>query len=62
MKSNELRRLIEQKGWWVKRQNGSSHAIYVHDEIDGIIVFPIHGSKEIPTGVEKKIRKQAGLK
>jgi mRNA interferase HicA len=60
MKSNELKRLVEKNGWKLKRQSGS-HAVYTHDTILGDIVLPLHGSKEVSTGVEKKIKKQAGL-
>ncbi|HED38257.1 MAG TPA: type II toxin-antitoxin system HicA family toxin [Ignavibacteria bacterium] len=32
-----------------------------HDNKKGIIIFPNHGSQEIGKGLEKKIRKNAGL-
>jgi len=33
-----------------------------HDKKTGIIIFPNHGSQEMGKGLEKKIRKDAGLK
>ena len=60
MKSNELKRLLESNGWCVKSQNGS-HAKYVHKDHGGFIVLPLRGAKEIGIGLEKKIKKQAGL-
>jgi mRNA interferase HicA len=58
MKSSELHKLLEQAGWKAKRQRGS-HVIYEKEGAE--IVAPSHGSKEVPTGLEKKIKKQAGL-
>ena len=59
MKSNELHRLIQNQGWRIKRQTGS-HVIY---EKDGkIYPVPSHGSKEVHTGIEKKIKREMGIK
>jgi predicted RNA binding protein YcfA (HicA-like mRNA interferase family) len=33
-----------------------------HNVKSGIIVFPNHGSQELGKGLEKKIKKDAGLK
>ena len=60
MKSNELRRLLESNGWCVKSQSGS-HAKFIHQEKEGFIILPLRGAKEIGIGLEKKIKKQAGL-
>lgn len=60
MKSSELHRLIRRNGWRVLRQQGTSHIIY---EKDGkTYSAPFHGSKEVPTGTEKAIKKEMGLK
>jgi len=45
----------------VVRQSGS-HMIMEHPTKEGTVVFPNHGSKELGKGLEKVIRKQAGLK
>lgn len=59
MKSKELHRFILSNGWRVVRQSGS-HIIY---EKDGRrYPVPLHGSKEVPTGMELKIKREMGLK
>ncbi len=59
MKSSELHRLALRNGWKKLRQSGS-HIIY---EKKGVIYpVPYHGSKEVGKGLEKKIKKEMGLK
>jgi len=60
MKASELLRLLRKAGWDPVSQKGS-HVKLVHPKRKDYIIFPNHGSKEIGTGLEKKIRKQAGL-
>jgi predicted RNA binding protein YcfA (HicA-like mRNA interferase family) len=48
-------------GWYPVKQSGS-HIKLRHDTKPGTIIFPNHGSQEIGKGLEKKIRKDAGLK
>lgn len=60
MKSSELLRLLKRDGWFVVRQSGS-HVILQHRQKSGQIVCPSHGSHEIGKGLEKKIKKDAGL-
>jgi len=60
MKSSELHKLIRRNGWRILRQSGTSHIVY---EKDGkTYVASYHGSKEVPTGTEKAIRKDMELK
>lgn len=59
MKSSEFNRLILRNGWTILRQAGS-HVIYQKDGRNYPV--PFHGSKEVGTGLEKKIRKEMGLK
>jgi mRNA interferase HicA len=61
MKSSELLRLLKGDGWFVIRQSGS-HVILRHPVKNGQIVCPNHGSQEVGKGLEKKIKKDAGLK
>ena len=61
MKSSELVRLLKKDGWYVIRQTGS-HMIMEHRSKKGQIVCPYHGSQEVGKGLEKKIRKDAGIK
>jgi predicted RNA binding protein YcfA (HicA-like mRNA interferase family) len=58
MKSNELHRLIQSRGWQIRRQTGS-HVVY---EKEGkIYPVPAHGAKEVHKGIEKKIMREMGL-
>lgn len=61
LKSSELIRLLKRDGWIVVRQNGS-HLIMVHPVKSGKIVCPNHGSQEIGKGLERKIKRDAGIK
>jgi predicted RNA binding protein YcfA (HicA-like mRNA interferase family) len=61
MKCSELCRLLIKDGWYPVSQSGS-HVKLKHDKKPGIIIFPNHGSQEVGKGLEKKIRKDAGLK
>lgn len=61
MKSSELIRKFEKAGWIELRQSGS-HKILQHPETKLAISVPYHGTKEVPTGLAKKLLKQAGLK
>lgn len=60
MKSSELLRLLNRAGWKAESQKGS-HIKLVHSTRSGFIIFPNHGSNEIGKGLEKKIRKLAGI-
>jgi len=61
MKSSELYKKIKQAGWYEISQEGS-HIKMKHPKKEGILIFPYHGSKEVPFGTEKAIKKQAGIK
>ena len=61
MKCSELLRLLLKDGWVVVSSKGS-HLKMKHPGKQGIIIFPDHGSREMGKGMEKKIRKDAGLK
>jgi mRNA interferase HicA len=61
MKCSELYRLLIKDGWYPISQSGS-HVKMKHDKKSGTIIFPNHGSQELGKGLEKKIKKDAGLK
>ncbi|MDQ3141418.1 MAG: type II toxin-antitoxin system HicA family toxin [Bacteroidota bacterium] len=61
MKSSELVRLLKKDGWFVVRHAGS-HMIMKHPVKKGQIVCPYHSSHEVGKGLEKKIKKDAGIK
>lgn len=58
MKSSELHRRIKKNGWVHIRTEGG-HYIYQKDS--KVYPVPFHGSKEIGTGIERKIIKEMGL-
>lgn len=60
MKSSELIKKFEKGGWIEIRQSGS-HKIFKNPKSQLTISVPSHGSKEVPTGLAKKLLKQAGL-
>ena len=61
MKCSEVFRKLKRNGWYVVSQKGS-HIKLRHDTIDGIIMFPNHGSREIAKGLLIKIAKQARIR
>jgi len=61
MKCSEFYRILLNDGWYPVSQKGS-HVKMKHDKKPGILVFPNHGSQEMGKGLEKKLRKDAGLK
>jgi len=60
MKSSELFKKVKKAGWDAISQEGS-HIKMKHQTIKGVLIFPYHGSKEVPIGTEKAIKKQAGI-
>ncbi len=58
MKYSELHKLIR-KNAWIRHRVTGSHYIYIKNGI--VYPVPFHGSKEVPKGLEKKIRKEMKL-
>ena len=56
----KLCKILEENGWKLARINGSHH-VYVKENEEARIVVPVHGNKEIKTGLLKAILKTAGL-
>lgn len=59
MKYNEFLRLAKKNGWQLKRQGKGSHEIW--EKENKTVSIPNHGSKEMPTGLEKSLKKEMGL-
>jgi len=59
MKCKEFIREAQRKGWQLHRQAKGSHSIFIKDGVK--VTIPDHGSKELPKGLEKSLRKQMGL-
>lgn len=56
----KLCKILEQNGWTLVRISGSHHVFTKAGE-DAKIVVPVHGNKEIKTGLLRAILKTAGL-
>ena len=52
-------KLLKKNGWSKIRQEGSHHIMMRENKI---IVVPVHGNKDLRTGLEQKILKDAQLK
>ncbi|MEM6736170.1 MAG: type II toxin-antitoxin system HicA family toxin [Bacteroidota bacterium] len=61
MKCSQFLKILRKDGRYPVSQKGS-HIKMKHPEKPGVIIFPNHGSQELGKGLEKKIRKQAGIK
>ena len=55
-----LIKLLETKGYLLKRITGSHHILF-HKELRKTIVVPVHGKNDIPNGTFLSILKQAGI-
>jgi predicted RNA binding protein YcfA (HicA-like mRNA interferase family) len=53
-------RALEECGWVLVRTRGSHHAFQKPGE-PGIIIVPVHGSKDLKPGTQHDIMKAAGL-
>ncbi len=60
MKYSEFFKIAKKNGWKLLRQGKGSHQIWTKDEKQ--VIIPAHGAKEMPKGLEKKLRKEMGLK
>lgn len=61
MKSSELVRLLKKERLVCCKAKGS-HMVLEHPIKPGQIICPYHGSHEVGKGLEKKIKKDAGIK
>jgi predicted RNA binding protein YcfA (HicA-like mRNA interferase family) len=55
-----LCKILEQRGWVLKRITGSHH-IYSKEGVDVIISVPVHSNRDLPIGTLKSIMKDAQL-
>ena len=56
----EFARLLEKKGWELKRTKGSHH-VYTKPGNPARISVPIHGSKSLKKGLQRHLMKLAGI-
>ena len=55
-----LCKIVEKQGWVLKRVTGSHH-IYSKQNVTVILVIPVHGNRDLPTGTLRNILKDANL-
>ena len=55
-----LCKIVEHKGWILKRITGSHH-IYKKKGLETILVIPVHSNRDLPNGTLKRILKDANL-
>lgn len=55
-----LCKIVERYGWELKRVTGSHH-IYAHEDIRAILSIPVHGNRDLPTGILRRLLKDAEL-
>ena len=60
MKYDEFHRLVIRNGWVKIRQLGTSHVIYKKG--NKVYPVPYHRGKELGKGLERKMKKEMGLK
>ncbi len=53
-------RLLEKRGWELKRTKGSHH-VYVKSGNPARISVPIHGNKSLKIGLQRHLMKLAGI-
>jgi predicted RNA binding protein YcfA (HicA-like mRNA interferase family) len=53
-------RVLEARGWTFDRTRGSHH-VYVKGDPPVSIPVPVHGNRDLRTGTQRTIMRQAGL-
>lgn len=56
----ELCKIVEKKGWILKRINGSHH-VYKKAGEENILVIPVHKNKDLKQGLLRSIMKLATI-
>ncbi len=59
MKSSEFHRLVKKNGWDYIKAEGSH---YIYEKNGRTYPVPYHGAKELGKGLERKMRKEMGIK
>ena len=59
MTGRDLIKILKDHGWVLDRISGSHHIMVKEGKRS--IPIPVHGKKEIPIGLSKRILKQAGV-
>lgn len=56
----QLCKIVEANGWQLKRIKGSHH-IFIKEDVEAIVVIPVHSNRDLPIGTLKSILKDAEL-
>lgn len=59
MTGKEMLKAYKKDGWTEIRIEGSHHVMQKGNEIE---IIPVHGNKDLPTGLNNKLKKRIGLK
>ena len=60
MNGKELIKIFQRNGWMLNRIKGSHHIMVKENERS--VPIPVHGSRDIPQGLVKKILKAGKIK
>ena len=58
--AKNLIKVLEQKGYYFKRANGS-HQLYYNASTGKTVIVPVHGNKDLSKGLFFSLLKQAGI-
>ena len=58
---SEMCKILERKGWILRRIHGSHHIYGRDDDPTTIIPVPVHGNRALRKGTQRGIMKDAGL-
>jgi len=58
----EFAKLLEKKGWVLRRIKGSHHIYVIKEGNPARISVPIHGGNSLKIGLQKHLMKVAGIK
>lgn len=56
----KLCKVVEKLGWTLSRVKGSHH-IYTKENTSKIVVIPVHGNRDLPTGTLSGVLRDAEL-
>ncbi|NOQ52029.1 MAG: addiction module toxin, HicA family [Desulfuromonadaceae bacterium] len=56
----EMSALLKRRGWTVARVTGSHH-IFTHPGSNLRITVPVHGNRDLKSGLQRAIMKQTGI-
>jgi predicted RNA binding protein YcfA (HicA-like mRNA interferase family) len=60
LSGKELARVLEARGWVLRRIQGSHH-IYTRSGLSVTLSVPIHGNRTLRVGTQRQLMKLAGL-